>query len=160
MTEWTIDTLKEYFTALRQDDTKAIQAALLASEKAIEKADIADQKHFEDINGRNQEIDRITSTYIPRNEYDVHNKAIDDRLDVSIKTADARYQEIIKKFSDVSLQIADNPDIRKLQAQAILTKGEGLGASASKANLYAAATLAALLAGTIATIAIILVTGK
>ena len=81
MTDWTIQTLKEHLEDLRKDDKQAIDAALAAAEKAVDKADEADQKHFETINERNREIDKLTITFMPRKEFDVQHKALIDKID-------------------------------------------------------------------------------
>jgi Fe2+ transport system protein B len=81
MSDWTVDTLKEHIESLRTDDKEAIAAALAAAEKAVDKADEADQKHFETINERNREIDKLTNTFLATNIYDVQHKSLEDKID-------------------------------------------------------------------------------
>jgi len=99
VSKWTVDTLKEYFektltdlkvllderdkvqkegtvTAFEAAD-KAVQAALLAAEKAVIKSEIASDKRFEATNEFRKQLADIVSTFIPRNEAEIRFKALE-----------------------------------------------------------------------------------
>lgn len=77
---WTVDTLKEYIEALRSDDQKAVQAALLAAKEAVIKAENATEKRFESVNEFRAQLADQGNTFLPRLEYDAQHKALEDRV--------------------------------------------------------------------------------
>lgn len=77
---WTVDTLKEYLESLRADDQKAVQAALLAAKEAVLKAEIATEKRFESVNEFRAQLADQSNTLMPRAEYTVQHKALEDRV--------------------------------------------------------------------------------
>lgn len=77
---WTVDTLKEYVEALRSDDQKAVQAALLAAKEAVIKAETATEKRFESVNEFRQQLGDQSNTFLPRPEYNAQHKALEDRV--------------------------------------------------------------------------------
>lgn len=58
----------------------ALTAALAAAEKAIAKAEESTNKRFESVNEFRKTLSDQTSSFIPRNEYQVQDKAIAERL--------------------------------------------------------------------------------
>jgi len=92
MSDWNVDTLKEYFDKLREADhialqaalasaEKAVQAALVASEKAVLKAENASNDRFRGVNEFRQALSDQTATFIPRAEYDTNHKALQKQVD-------------------------------------------------------------------------------
>lgn len=79
---WTVDTLKEYIEALRDDDQKAVQAALQSTKEAILKAETATEKRFESVNEFRKTLSDQTSSFLPRPEYDANHKALEDKMQV------------------------------------------------------------------------------
>jgi len=134
--EWTIKTLREHLADLRIDDQRAIAAALSAAEKAVEKADQADQKHFETINERNREIDKLTATFIPRSEYDIQYKSLIDRIDTLTKAIDSKNEDMLKQIAQLNLLIVGSPDVRALQLNAAANRGQQTGVELSKTDFY------------------------
>lgn len=65
---WTIETLKEHFEALRAADQRAVQTALEAVERAISKADSATEKRFDGVNEFRQTLSDQAATLMPRAE--------------------------------------------------------------------------------------------
>jgi hypothetical protein len=58
-----------------------IAVALAASEKAIIKAEIANEKRFENVNEFRATLADQQNTLLPRTEYTVQHKAMTDRID-------------------------------------------------------------------------------
>lgn len=77
---WSVDTLKEYVEAMRVDDQKSVQAALLAHKEAVLKAENASEKRFESVNEFRGQLADQANTLMPRQEYIVHHKALEDRV--------------------------------------------------------------------------------
>lgn len=77
---WSVDTLKEYIEALRSDDQKAVQAALQAAKEAVIKAETATEKRFESVNEFRAQLADQSNTLMPRAEYTVQHKALEDRV--------------------------------------------------------------------------------
>lgn len=57
------------YTQLRAADAIAISAALLASEKAVTKADIATEKRFDGVNEFRQALTDLSAKQVSRDEY-------------------------------------------------------------------------------------------
>lgn len=85
---WTIDTLREHFLALiaekdKRDQqryeaqTDAINAALLAAEKAVTKAEAANQRRFEGVNEFRQTLSDQAATFLSRAEFEAQRRADD-----------------------------------------------------------------------------------
>lgn len=96
MTDWTVETVKEYTDQRFTDNDKAVQAALVsqekavaaalaAAEKAVIKAETAADKRFDAVNEFRQTLTDQTNTFIPRAEYDAQHKALEDKVDVLTK---------------------------------------------------------------------------
>lgn len=88
---WTVTTLKEYMERGFEYQDKAVQAALAAQEKAVAaaltaakeavlKAEAASEKRFESVNEFRATLSDQTNTLMPRQEYTVQHKALEDKL--------------------------------------------------------------------------------
>jgi hypothetical protein len=77
---WTVDTLKEYVLQRFMDNQKAVDAALVSQEKAIIKAETAAEKRFESVNEFRQQLNDQAQTLMPRQEYTVQHKALEDKI--------------------------------------------------------------------------------
>jgi Flp pilus assembly protein TadB len=88
---WTIDTLRQHVTALLAEkdlrdqqrfeaQSSAIAAALLAAEKAVTKAEAANERRFEGVNEFRQTLSDQAATFISRVEFDAQRKAYEDRV--------------------------------------------------------------------------------
>lgn len=88
---WTIDTLREYMDARLADkdlrdqqrfdgQSTAIKDALLAAEKAVTKAETANERRFEGVNEFRQTLSDQAATFISRGEFDAQLKALADRV--------------------------------------------------------------------------------
>ena len=71
MSGWTLNTLKEYFDQRFED-----------SEKAIEKANTANEKRLDNVNEFRQTLTDQTATFMPRQEYTVQHKALESKIDI------------------------------------------------------------------------------
>ena len=77
---WTVDTLKEYVTQRFTDNQKAVDAALVAQEKAIIKAETATEKRFESVNEFRQTLTDQTNTFMPRAESETRMQALAEKV--------------------------------------------------------------------------------
>ena len=86
-----IDALQEHFSELseeREDRNKerflamktAVDAALLSSDRAISKAEQATEKRFEGVNEFREALADQSATLLPRTEYSVQHKGLNDLL--------------------------------------------------------------------------------
>lgn len=91
MSEWTVDSLKEFVTQRFTDNDKAVQAALVsqekavaaalaAAEKAVIKAETAADKRFDAVNEFRQTLTDQTNTFLPRAEYNAQHKALEEKV--------------------------------------------------------------------------------
>lgn len=85
---WTFDTLKEFidereartserFTSMKRE----VDAALAASDRAVNKAEVSTEKRFESVNEFRSALADQTTNLLPRVEYNVKQIAIDKHLD-------------------------------------------------------------------------------
>lgn len=72
--------LKEYVGQRFIDQDKAVQAALLATKEAIQKAETATEKRFDSVNEFRAQLADQSNTLMPRQEYSVQHKALEDRV--------------------------------------------------------------------------------
>lgn len=100
MSDWTVDTLKEYFDTLRSADQEALRtaldgsktatdAALAAAEKATSKAEIAADKRFEAVNEFRAQLADQAATLISRAEAEARIDAIGERSELQITQLNA-----------------------------------------------------------------------
>lgn len=126
---WTTDTLNYHVTQQLNDmrvllderflaQQRSIAAALLATEKAIGKAEIANEKRFESVNEFRGQLNDQTRTFLSRTEVDAMHKTSDAAID---------------RNSDRVNELATRLD-----------KIEGRGSGVSQAYIYAFALIAAL----------------
>lgn len=87
-----IETLGQLFHKLRESDQIALQAALVAQEKAVAaaltaakeavlKAETAAEKRFESVNEFRQSLADQTATLLPRTEYDAAHQSVVEKID-------------------------------------------------------------------------------
>jgi hypothetical protein len=88
MSEWTVDTLKEHFDALREDDQEAIAAALAAAKEAVIKAEVASEKRFEGINEFRGALNDVVSRNVTRNEWSSSHEALIEKITELQRRAD------------------------------------------------------------------------
>ena len=78
---WTVDTLHTHMTQQLRDFKMLLDERYVATEKAINKADVASEKRFESVNEfRNQQKD-IIGTFVTRAEYVASHKALVEKID-------------------------------------------------------------------------------
>jgi hypothetical protein len=70
VSDWTTDTLKQYYDQRMIDQEKAVAAAFDASNKAIEKSETASEKRFASVNEFRQTLTDQATTFLPRQEAD------------------------------------------------------------------------------------------
>ena len=83
---WTIITLKEYIERRFGDQSKAIDAALAAAEKAVTKAEIATEKRFDSVNEFRKTLSDQASGFLQRGEFSALHKSLVDKLDIFGRT--------------------------------------------------------------------------
>jgi hypothetical protein len=67
-----------------------ISAALAASDRAVLKAEVATEKRFESVNEFRGTLDNQQRTLIPRSEVDVMVRGLEEKINASVKIADAQ----------------------------------------------------------------------
>ena len=88
---WTLDTLATHLTSKIEaldrfcvtnfaQGKERVDMALAASDKAIGKAELATEKRFEGVNEFRQTLADQASHLMPRAEYKIQNKAMDERV--------------------------------------------------------------------------------
>jgi hypothetical protein len=80
MSDWTLETLKEYLDRRFDDSDKAIQAALQAAKEAVGKAEVATEKRFDAVNEFRGQLADQAATLLTRTEYDTNHKALEDKI--------------------------------------------------------------------------------
>lgn len=98
---WTVDTLKEFIEQRITDQDKAVQAALIAAKEAVIKAETATEKRFESVNEFRAQLADQSNTLMPRQEYTVQHKALEDKL--SDLNTRVNVAEAAKKGSEVTI---------------------------------------------------------
>jgi CHASE3 domain sensor protein len=77
--EWTVDILREYLLAILDERDKALRAALAASEKAISKAETANERRFDSVNAFRQTLTDQAASFVTREVFDEAMKTIRER---------------------------------------------------------------------------------
>ncbi len=77
---WTLDTLYLHFTKIITDQEKALQTALINSDKAISKAELSAEKRFDSVNEFRSLVNDLIKDLIPRTEVIILLKALADRI--------------------------------------------------------------------------------
>lgn len=91
--------IKEYFETLlverdkryeqKFSDTKvAVEAALIAAEKAVSKAELATEKRFEGVNEFRKSLDDLSRLQMPRAESEALNREINGKIEALITRLD------------------------------------------------------------------------
>lgn len=89
---WTIETLKDYLTALIQENDRryeqrfssaqlAVNAALAAAKEAVTKAEIASEKRFEGVNEFRNALGDQQRTLMPRAESELRFSNLEAKID-------------------------------------------------------------------------------
>ncbi len=89
---WSIETVREHLLALlhqhenmderrHESQAQALEAARMATQMAIDKAEIAMERRFESINEFRESLSDQTRTYMPRAEYEAKHVAITAQID-------------------------------------------------------------------------------
>jgi len=69
VSQWTVDTLKEYFDAILVEKDKAITAALAAADRAAAKVETATTSRFDTVNEFRQTLTDQQATFVTRLEW-------------------------------------------------------------------------------------------
>jgi len=110
--QWTVDTLKEFMDQRFKDkdkaviaalaaQEKAVQAALIAAKEAVDKANTASEKRFDSVNEFRKTLSDQATTFLPRPEYVVQHKALQDTVTALANRMDT--SEGKKAGSDLTL---------------------------------------------------------
>lgn len=79
--EWTFHTLRIYLEALIVEQEKHTMQTLHAADVAVAKAERATEQRLESMNNFRGQLNDMIRTLLPRQEYDVNHKALEDRVD-------------------------------------------------------------------------------
>jgi hypothetical protein len=90
MSEWTVNTLKEYVEARLDANRTAVDAAFRSAEKALDKAEAAAEKRFESINEFRGQLSDQARSFLPRGEYEVNHAALHEKLDTGLRDLSKR----------------------------------------------------------------------
>ena len=74
-------TLKEYIESRLDSMQRATEVAIQAAQRATEKAETANNARFANVNEFRQALQDQTREYLPRAEFNIQHKAIEDRVD-------------------------------------------------------------------------------
>lgn len=85
-----IISLREYVDVRFEAQERAVNAALLAAQKAVEKAETAAEKRFESVNEFRATLSDQARLLMPRAEAEANQKAIELRLDEITRKLDRR----------------------------------------------------------------------
>ena len=78
--DWSIDTLKEYFDELRQGDQRAVQAALEAAKEAVIKSETAADKRFESVNEFRKALSDQAQDQVTRIEWGAAQNSLVEKI--------------------------------------------------------------------------------
>ena len=132
LSTWTIDALKQYFDekiGLLEEKTKErflaakenISIALLASEKAIVKAETANDKRFDSVNEFRGTLSDQTKNLVSRTEYLVQHQNLIEKIDSSsLRLAD--FESRASALSSITTAVHNQVGINTNRLQVIETK--------------------------------------
>ena len=78
--EWSMQSMRVYVEAKLDAQEKSVQVALSAADRAILKAESANDKRFESVNEFRGQLRDQTLTFIPREEVNLRFAALEERL--------------------------------------------------------------------------------
>lgn len=90
------DRTKERFALME----KNINVAMTASDKAVTKAETATEKRFESVNEFRETLRDQAATLMPRAEYDVQHKALEEKLNVFIRSTANKSEDANKMIGE------------------------------------------------------------
>ncbi len=79
-------TLREYFDSRLLSIERATEVAITAAQRAVEKAEIANNSRFAAVNEFRQALQDQTREYLPRSEFNIQHKSIEDKVDSVIRS--------------------------------------------------------------------------
>jgi t-SNARE complex subunit (syntaxin) len=143
--QWTVDTVRILLTQMvfdldrrttrRMDDAdKAIQAALAAAEKAVLRAEEANEKRFQGVNEFRAQQQDLIQTFLPRGEYVSAHTAVLDRINA-----------LTERISALDLRISSG-------------EGQDVGTKQALAEASRATNTRIAILGTVLTVVFIVVT--
>ena len=78
--EWTMQTMRVYVDEKLDAQEKSVQVALTAADRAILKAENANDKRFESVNEFRGQLRDQTLTFIPREEVNLRFSSLEERI--------------------------------------------------------------------------------
>jgi len=85
-TEWTVSTLKEHMDVRFESVKEAISKADIVGEQRATKLETATAARFESVNEFRNQTKDLQSGYMPRAEFDQAMKAVNDKLDTTVRS--------------------------------------------------------------------------
>lgn len=101
--EWTVNTLKEHFTALFHSYDAQYEERFNSQQDAIRKAESAIDRRLEGVNEFRQTLSDQQGTYIPRLEALALIKSIEEKIEVQRVLHDKSADSTIQSLSDIRL---------------------------------------------------------
>jgi hypothetical protein len=103
--DWTVANLKEYLQRMLFDverrlderitsQKEAVTLAVAAADRAMTKADVANEKRFESVNEFRQSLSDKDRLQMPRSEIEALFRAQADKLDAALKTINSRLEAL------------------------------------------------------------------
>lgn len=80
MSDWTVDTLKEYIDTRFDAAKESIAVASNVAEKRAEKLEVATAARFESVNEFRAQTKDLQSSYMPRQEFDAALKSVNEKI--------------------------------------------------------------------------------
>jgi hypothetical protein len=136
--EWTLVTLRIYLEALIKSTQRTLAAAMDASEKAIGKAEQANEKRFEAVNEFRSQLNDQTAGFIPRVEYDSAHQRLQDQ----VNKLGEEHAEFVTRAENNALHARTDEQINELKDR--LNKAEGKGAGYQQSWLILVAVISTL----------------
>lgn len=134
--DWTIDTLREYFQRQFEDSRRMLDERYATQTKALDAAFVATERRFEGVNEFRAQLADQAQNFMTRQEAGVRLDALSEKLDAET----SRTQE---KFSALELNLTSRLD---------LIQGHDQGSTKTTYSYFMAATIAISIAAVIVTI--------
>lgn len=126
------------FRTLVDGQARQVELALDASDKAIGKAEIANEKRFDSVNAFRQQLNDQAATFMPRTEAEGIVTGLGKRLQ-DLATAG---QHWVTRDEQAATIARLNERIQELTEWRLRTEGQGMGAKENRTGIYAALSAA------------------
>ena len=144
------------------EQQKAIDAALLAADRAVSKSEVATEKRFESVNEFRAQLSDQVATFISRSEYALSHTALSEKMEAITQRQEIKSNEIKDQISGLiprlefvgiisSINEKVNSSLERIDeklnisiARLDITQGKVVGAAASRDIIMAAAVIVSI----------------